>query len=1099
MEQARQTIMRSFTLLALMLAMMAAVTSAGYALDDVAYQEASFDEKNGEVIYTGKKASSCIEVGGGTTTWTDGGWYVVSKDVSIKDRIKVSGTVNLILCDDCTLTARSGIEVAKGKTLNIYAQSKGTGAIKATGSMNAAAIGSTEPDYNPHPVEAGNIVINGGNINATGGQSAAGIGGGYSGGSTVIYGGTISAQGGGYYGGAGIGGGYRGSGGSITIYGGTIDARGHDGIESGAAGIGGGSSGHCGTVKIYGGKIYAAGGTYAAGIGAGSDGANGTITISGGDITAAGGDSAAGIGEGIGYDYYINDKEGVDVTISGGTVTARGGANGAGIGSGKNGNGRQTKGTVTISGGTVTANGSGCGAGIGGGNYANGGRVSISGGDVYAYGGKFAAGIGGGGGGSGGDVTITGGKVTANGQEYAKGIGGGFDGGDGSLKLGTGVTLYGGDSEDPTAEIRPDISGNYARYQYMTAKETPYTITTENIGNVQVTTDMNMAFTGETVNVTVEVGDSYSPKAYLKKTSDGSLIKVLILKRSDNSYTGSFMMPAHDVTVTGTAGTSGDVSKEISGLWTGSISDPATGSWNKVYFGSQNDPIKFNVLKVNETHFGGNTLLLDCEGIIEDRSFGDNNKWADSSLKTWLNGEFLNSRFTSSERTAIAKSSKTERAEGYDGGELWDGQGQRIPFTSLDGEQVFLLDTVEATNTNYGFESTTDYTNTRVKDDGYYDGAPWWLRSPYNDIDKSQDWYIDEIGEFDYIGSGSSMVGVSPALNIDMNSVLFSSKTSDGAYKLTVKDSDMAISPVKGVREAGSMSFTYSLSGANEEKINRVSVVIIDSYGSWDQEKGTWSSGTRLKYYGPVVGELGSYGSASLPANYENTWKVYLVPEQVNEGNATDYAGEPVQVTDLFMKITPDESIQHGKIHIDKDEAKIGDTITVTVIPEGSYSTDRAFARDATGGSRTQIAKLTGKDGVFTGTFTMPSYPVIVTATLGSSGDSKQTENTLSVKGRTATVKYSSLKKQTRTLKRSQVIRLVKRGQGTLSYKYVTAKKGSKSFSKYFKINKKTGKLIIKKGLKKGTYKVTVKLKAAGKGKYKASSWKKAVIRIKVK
>ncbi len=39
--------------------------------------------------------------------------------------------------------------------------------------------------------------------------------------------------------------------------------------------------------------------------------------------------------------------------------------------------------------------------------------------------------------------------------------------------------------------------------------------------------------------------------------------------------------------------------------------------------------------------------------------------------------------------------------------------------------------------------------------------------------------------------------------------------------------------------------------------------------------------------------------------------------------------------------------------------------------------------------------------------------------------------------------------------------------------------KGSKSFKKYFKINKTTGKVTIKKNskMKKGTYKVKVKVK----------------------
>ncbi|MBR2547411.1 MAG: hypothetical protein IKF07_04390 [Eubacterium sp.] len=55
--------------------------------------------------------------------------------------------------------------------------------------------------------------------------------------------------------------------------------------------------------------------------------------------------------------------------------------------------------------------------------------------------------------------------------------------------------------------------------------------------------------------------------------------------------------------------------------------------------------------------------------------------------------------------------------------------------------------------------------------------------------------------------------------------------------------------------------------------------------------------------------------------------------------------------------------------------------------------------------------------------------------------------------------------------------------------------KGSRKIS----INKKTGKITIKKGLKKGTYKVKIKVKAAGNDKYKASKWKKVTCKIRVR
>ena len=100
--------------------------------------------------------------------------------------------------------------------------------------------------------------------------------------------------------------------------------------------------------------------------------------------------------------------------------------------------------------------------------------------------------------------------------------------------------------------------------------------------------------------------------------------------------------------------------------------------------------------------------------------------------------------------------------------------------------------------------------------------------------------------------------------------------------------------------------------------------------------------------------------------------------------------------------------------------------------------------------------------------------------------------NPLKVKGRTASVKYSALKKKAQTLKVSKVIAFTKKGQGTMSYRKAS---GNAKIT----INKKTGKVTVKKGLKKGTYKVKIKVKAAGNANYKASSLKTVTCKIKVK
>ncbi len=87
--------------------------------------------------------------------------------------------------------------------------------------------------------------------------------------------------------------------------------------------------------------------------------------------------------------------------------------------------------------------------------------------------------------------------------------------------------------------------------------------------------------------------------------------------------------------------------------------------------------------------------------------------------------------------------------------------------------------------------------------------------------------------------------------------------------------------------------------------------------------------------------------------------------------------------------------------------------------------------------------------------------------------------NTLAVRGRTAQVKYSALKKKNQYLALSKVITLTRKGQGTRTYVKATG-------NRKILINKTTGKVTIKRGLKKGTYKVKVKVTASGSRNYKA-------------
>ena len=221
-------------------------------------------------------------------------WYAVTHaDVQLFSPV-CQGDVRLILADGAKLTAtgadnEAGIQVSgDGNSLTIYGQNAQSGQLIATGGYYAAGIGGGNTQ------DGSNITINGSIVKATSGYSAAGIGGGNwgSGSNITINGGTVTAncriQG------AGIGGGFRGNGSNITINGGTITAT----TEGWAAGIGGGYEGSGSKIIINGGTVTATSGYYGAGIGGGTQGNGSNITINGGTVTANGGEDAAGIGSG---------------------------------------------------------------------------------------------------------------------------------------------------------------------------------------------------------------------------------------------------------------------------------------------------------------------------------------------------------------------------------------------------------------------------------------------------------------------------------------------------------------------------------------------------------------------------------------------------------------------------------------------------------------------------------------------------------------------------------------------------------------------------------------------------------------------------------
>ena len=128
-------------------------------------------------VLTGSTSTVTLGSDGETT------WYVVNSDVDYK-RIELVGDVHLILCDGKTMTANGGSASAiigdyrYSNSLTIYGQSAGTGTLQAMCgegngiSSNAITINggtvNAEGDQYFDISAGGNVIINGGNVSATG-------------------------------------------------------------------------------------------------------------------------------------------------------------------------------------------------------------------------------------------------------------------------------------------------------------------------------------------------------------------------------------------------------------------------------------------------------------------------------------------------------------------------------------------------------------------------------------------------------------------------------------------------------------------------------------------------------------------------------------------------------------------------------------------------------------------------------------------------------------------------------------------------------------------------------------------------------------------
>lgn len=369
--------------------------------------------------------------------------------------------------------------------------------------------------------------------------------------------------------------------------------------------------------------------------------------------------------------------------------------------------------------------------------------------------------------------------------------------------------------------------------------------------------------------------------------------------------------PSDIMSVQAAGGEATTTGKAIAGLGTEAIADPTvptsdsdawTGSY--VYFGTYNgSSIKYRVLDSNTTVYGGTTMLLDCDKVLwsgSDPSSAfdvDSDVWADSDIRTYLNGTFLTGNFSATEQSAIASSYK-DNAHSTDG-----TAPNNLPYVLLNGDRVFFLDASEVTNESYGYTNGIFRANNRNKT-----GAGinyWWLRSANTDYNMFAAGSVADNGMIYDTGVAYNTVGVSPALNVNLLSVLFTSVISGSAgetgaeYKLTLLDENMTIEENGTVTRTGdTVTIPYAISGSNSANATQVSVLILDK----EYIVGN-TNNAEIIYYG-ALDTSANNGTGTFTLPYDLSDKVcgrdyyaYIVAEDVNGSYETDYASTPVKIT----------------------------------------------------------------------------------------------------------------------------------------------------------------------------------------------------------
>ena len=512
------------------------------------------------------------------------------------------------------------------------------------------------------------------------------------------------------------------------------------------------------------------------------------------------------------------------------------------------------------------------------------------------------------------------------------------------------------------ASLTPDSSGSGTWNMTLPDTLTGYSNYTLNLFSEQLNGDHNTDYAGTPTTITLTVPNTSTVTLTASPAAGGTVsgggiyvdgVSVTVTATANDLYTfvnwtenGSVVSTDASYTFTATA----DLTLTANfGRERSLIDGIPVANGGFVYVNG----IKWRVIGVSDTAW----LLISAEVLGGDRTW--------ESAKAYCSDVFND--FSAAEKNAVKPTSKTDGK--------YTSAGTGIPFagTTLSDATLFLLS---------AWEAETYFSSDADRQPGW-----WWLRSPYFYNTE----YVGDVlkeGYLNYFGAlADSLFGARPAFQLNLGSVLFTSRAEGGKPEATGGFSTYTEPTTEADRKLTLLDSSRPAVTANVDGASRATV---EPGGSLAVTYSGVTSGDNISaLLCDKNGEI--LNCASLTTNASGVWNMTL-PDTLTEGNytlklfseqrngdhETDYAGAPTTITltvapiDYTINITQSAN---GSVSAavggtaNPATVHCGDIVTLTVTPNEGYAVKSVKYND------TAIEPV---EGVYS--FTMPAENVTVTA-----------------------------------------------------------------------------------------------------------------------